>query len=685
MVSVAQAASPTYLVVTLTTPAPNMPVNQTCSFSGLTSYAALNGQTLTWQGYSDFTVTTLNLSQFQIAFAFAGSVYPNTSDTGTMVALAGTDGTTGAQQPAWPSTWGAVTNDGGQNGGVNWTCFGSPIQNWGVAAVPAASAAYTGTYPAVSPTPFVSYWRPYLAIQPGGLAAIRDPSGSIQLAQNTGSSILTAGVKLPKWGTVIGGQTLDGNLQWINYGQAAPWYAGSTYGGTTSGSPNPCVVLDSNGNLQATLQLKSPRVTGSNAPNWATQPGQETDDGGPMVVGGGLNQFSYANNIATIQTNQPHGLSIGETVQITLGPQGGPEIHDVLLIVSPTVFTCGTYTPGVINGQTGGAVYLPGGAVTWLCLGPGSVLWQGQYSYAWSPHCVDGTVGTATPASLVANGGLGPSGGFQLSLQLDITGTAAQTDLQCDQLWLWRTAQGENTLILLDIIPNPLLLGKTSTNYQDVFDDIELDPEIIAPITESAEPPPANMTAPVYHLNRIWAIVDNAVVYSGGPDTITGNGNTAFPPLNEIPYPAQPIRLMPVTVQNGGLLVFTTDGIWIILGTGTPNNPFYTTIYYASVSLAGYNALDVYNTAVFLMENNSKVSTIAIEYPFNPQGGYTEIGFPIGDQFLKVTTGSPRQSPASSPSGFRTTTLKVHTSAGISKTRPRRECTSQTERRDGFA
>ncbi len=101
---------------------------------------------------------------------------------------------------------------------------------------------------------------------------------------------------------------------------------------------------------------------------------------------------------------------------------------------------------------------------------------------------------------------------------------------------------------------------------------------------------------------NIWAIVNNTVVYSGGPDTTVGSGNEAFPPINSFPYPSTPIKLVPVTVQNGGLLVFTDAGIYIILGIGTPDNPFYTTIYYGSVNLLGYDALDVYNTEIFLME-----------------------------------------------------------------------------------
>jgi hypothetical protein len=39
------------------------------------------------------------------------------------------------------------------------------------------------------------------------------------------------------------------------------------------------------------------------------------------------------------------------------------------------------------------------------------------------------------------------------------------------------------------------------------------------------------------------------------------------------------------------------------------------------------------------MESNCKVSQLAIEYPFNPQTGYNEVGFPIGDQLVYNTTG----------------------------------------------
>ena len=142
-----------------------------------------------------------------------------------------------------------------------------------------------------------------------------------------------------------------------------------------------------------------------------------------------------------------------------------------------------------------------------------------------------------------------------------------------------------------------------------------------------------------WNMGRLWGFVGNTAYYSGGPDTLVGNGNTAWPPLNSFPFVGKIIKMRPVLVENGGMLVYTTSGIQIILGTGTQSNPFYDSLYCDKINLAGYNAEDILGSQLFLMEANGQVSSITIQYPFNPQSGYTEIGFPIGDQFLKVTTG----------------------------------------------
>jgi hypothetical protein len=206
-------------------------------------------------------------------------------------------------------------------------------------------------------------------------------------------------------------------------------------------------------------------------------------------------------------------------------------------------------------------------------------------------------------------------------------------DTQWDSLILWRTAQGfQAPRIYLDTIPNPG--GGQTWIYTDTTPDKLLNPFISAPTADDNNPPPATATAPEYHCGRIWVIDGSYVRYSGGPDTVPGNGNSAFPPLNYYQLPEQPIRLKSVTVQNGGLVVFCVANTYIILGDGTSNNPFLPPrMYMENTGLMSYDAVAVAGSTFHGLSNKSKV------FSFDPANGYLETGFPIGDQLTLVTTG----------------------------------------------
>jgi hypothetical protein len=170
--------------------------------------------------------------------------------------------------------------------------------------------------------------------------------------------------------------------------------------------------------------------------------------------------------------------------------------------------------------------------------------------------------------------------------------------------------------------------------YLDVLADTDLVPQIPAPIAEEANPPLAGATAPCIHLQRNFYILDNKVYWSEGPDAVTGNGLTQFPPLNFIAWQAKPVKLRSVTLSTGpALLVYTSSFVGAILGNGTAGNIFMPTEYVPTVGLGNYNGETMVGSTAYLMTTKGKFVSL------DPSAGYVEQGFPIGDQFKKVTTG----------------------------------------------
>lgn len=556
---------------------------------------------------------------------------------------------TGPTEPTWPDTtsaseppqnryWGydkatsmafsaTTTIDGPTFGGgvygfgqIVWTALMKPYLqqlNWGLDA-PIMK-------PTATPAAWIKYWKPNMQ-QPfttsgssaGGYLAIMDPNGNIQaswVGSASASGTNVGGNEEPDWNTSVGGVTIDGQIVWTNYGRPGKWYGQVQFGSISFTPGYTCCIIDRNGNLQLQCNdISGDQYTSAVEPSWST------------TIGG------------TVSETGSH------TVTSLVAGSGGT------LVVSTSTSTSN---------------------LTWICMGLGTTVVSGAYNYAYSYHSVDGTVSTASPLTTLPARILGAQNGYEMTL----TGPGS-ADPQVDEIWIWRTAQGQSTLILLDIIPNPGIGGLSTLDsgtvlitdpqtggvlslstsalpqvvnaglpvystyatpltwtYIDTLSDLDLNALIPAPVAKAGDPPPTAITAPIYHLQRVWGIVDNTVVYSAGPDAVTGNGNTQFPPLNYIAYPERPMRIIPFTTNNGGILVIGTANTYVILGTGTQSNPFYTTIYMPGVGILNYDAVDIIGSTIYLMTSRGKLASI------DPSAGYVEIGFPIGDQFSNVTTG----------------------------------------------
>jgi hypothetical protein len=251
-------------------------------------------------------------------------------------------------------------------------------------------------------------------------------------------------------------------------------------------------------------------------------------------------------------------------------------------------------------------------AAQWVNTGKTTGKWTqpARWAYAFK-NSVTGAVSTASPISgpllLAANSYAFVQG-------------QGSPDPQVDTIVIYRTVQGGSTLLYEDEIPIPP--PGQLWQYVDENPDTELNPLITAAIAHANDPPPVGLGYLTYHLGRIWGAVDNAVYFSGGPDTTTGNGDEAWPPANTFVFPSKVTRLFPSIL---GLFVFTLSDVYLIQGTTTSS--FFSAPFYMGLGLQNYNAFAVNGSTLYMFTSDYQVIS------FDMSSGPSEVGFPIGDQF----------------------------------------------------
>jgi hypothetical protein len=640
-----------FLIVTLSAAAPTLIPNQPCAFAGLTTYTALNGETLNWQSIS--LTYNLDLTADQIAFYYGTATYGPAADTGTVTGSSADSINPGTLIQAVPS--GHVAQYIYMAlGGITMQIVGTKVVGtllyvyFDQTNLPDQFANLVGAHLTFSEL-VTETWlngqtltvNSIVSSTLGILTCSTTETPYAYTAETAGQATTGTGFtgsSAPAFNATVGSITVDSGQQWKNYGPAiqnwmpaAPTVAPvlTPLNGTRFWQPKTSVgewyaILDTNQNIEVALAAG---VTGRSYPVWAAQPAKTL----AYTTDGSITWYNYG--------------QVGSWSPDTQYAEGTPATATFVILDSNKNLQLVTNGAGGDSGGTQptwattvGATTADG-ALTWTCLGPGVTLTTETISYAYAWHTIDGSVTTASPTTTIYGGILGPAEPNQdYELYLSLT-AQLPTDPQIDQTWIFRTAQGQSTLLYEDAVNPSNLAPDTTVIWNELgIPDVSngavpgLDALITAPIDGSGTPPPAGATAPAYHNGRTWVIVGNIVYWSEGADT-NFNGNTSWPPLNQAAFPAAAYRLLPVTLSNGGLLVWTSGGVFVILGTGTSTNPYYVTNYEPSVSISSYDALDVLGTTPYFMESNGKVSSL------DPQNGYTEVGFPIGDQFQEVTTG----------------------------------------------
>lgn len=451
------------------------------------------------------------------------------------------------------------------------------------------------------------YHAPYASTPDSGTASSTD----VGTAATTGNS-------QPTW-NVAGflSTTTDGNSTWTNFGAPvynfgpppAPTQAPGIDFGAFLGLwlPSTAIgteMMDKFGDIQSSTinggvtGTKYPNFLQANTGNYPSRPFPTNDNGqtwfGSLWLGGANGPLGWKASTA-IAAGQPSG---GDVIVDTNG--------NLQMATSGSGNTSGSQPTWstAFGGTTTDA------AITWTNRGPYNPLAFQGWKYGYSYHCVDGSVSSMSPLSVNTSA---------VGAQTRITGRYS-ADHQVDSVWIFRTTDGGATPLFLFSIPN----NPFGTNWQvtDNWPDSVLNLFIQGPQGGINNPPPAGLINLTYHLARVWGSVANTVYFSGGPNTLTGNGNTAFSAANSFVFPSKVTRLMP---NANGLLVFTLSDLYLIAGTTVLT--FYAVPFVLGLGLLSWNALDVNGSLIYCQATDGHVISL------DPSSGISEIGFPIGDIF----------------------------------------------------
>ncbi len=568
-------------------------------FAGLTTCPFFNGLSIAMQVISDTQFWWLTTGTLPIT--------PYSSETGTVVTAVGP---TGATPPVWQIALGAITPDGGQQ----WVNKGPAVMPWGAAGPTTAPVVTTVAAPSIYPTHQVDTWY-----APGGSFIIVDPNSNLQQLVVGGIT----GAAIPaSWGNTVGALTADGSCQWKCVGSNA-WIASHHYAVGQS-------VL-----VTYTYYITVP-VTVNLDGTWVTYYQQQA------VTATSVMQCAVAGNSGTTQPAWNNGTGTTTTdFQITwrnTGPAattGAPwpgatqklstavkVIDEAGYIESPTV-QAKTAPTAPTDWATDTGASTTDGAQVWINGGPFAVAGTEPWYWAYSgKNSITEEISNASPLSAP----LIPSAG-----QVPVIQGQGLPNPLWDTIVLWRTAAGGSTLLYDDEFPNP---GPGATW---IYTDTNLDPGAVggssngvldetttAPISNQNDPPPANFLPEAYYLGRIWGYVNNQLRWSGGPDTLTGSGNSTFPAVNEFRFPAKGVLCWPTSI---GLICYTTCDIWAVLGKGTPDSPFYVVNFQAGIGMASSDAFGVNGSTAYAMLTSHQVVSM------DPGAGELEVGFPIADVF----------------------------------------------------
>ncbi len=475
---------------------------------------------------------------------------------------------------------------------------GTNLYGWGLAA-PANGpgltvAALASPYPAwVAST----YYSTSLIIE--------DSNSNLQKLTTDG----TTGASAPTWATATGATTVDGSAVWTCQGPAS-WQAGHVY------AVGDYIVVSFTDTVEVQQYLAGQWTTtyyttsyydafecttagtsGTTAPSWASGANSKTSDGSAVW---------------TCRGNRTLWTDIGANVAVTTTQT----ITDGNGNVQAVARSGKSGTSAPTWATAAGSATNDGGA-QWVNQGPLSISpsSSGDWFYAYAFKSADGHVGTASPLA-------GPIALPANSL-IQLQGRGSD-DPQVTTIEIYRSVQqfggaSPGSLYLLGEVDAPAGGTNGTWTYRDTTPDARLNNFISASLAHAGDPAPAGLTETVYHVGRMWGVSGNRIYFSGGPDTLNGNGNEAWPPANVFVFPGPVQRIVP---QASGMLVFTADAMYAIRGADLTS--FYAQLYQDDFGVRSPNAVSTMGSAVYAFTTDGQLCVIG-------PAGIREAGFAVGD------------------------------------------------------
>lgn len=282
------------------------------------------------------------------------------------------------------------------------------------------------------------------------------------------------------------------------------------------------------------------------------------------------------------------------------------------------VLVAGTSGASAPAWATSSAAPTTDGTVIWGFTGAGSIKAVIGRKYCYSFVNKYGHFSTATGVNQPGLVGIGNRGA------VDVSG-AGSSDPQVAYIAIFATVDGGTTPFMVDMIPNNLSTARW--HFFDTTPDVNLNILMAAPQAHSNDPAPQGATCLVYHMGRMWCAVGNLLYASGGPDTLVGNGNEAWPPANSWTYPSQIVKLVP---HNTGLLILMRSGFFMHTG-GPAITQFYPQPLFAQLGISNWNAVDASNNEITVFTSGRQLLTVDLL-----NNNLTDIGFPIQDQLQNL-------------------------------------------------